>query len=778
MHADEPSTIPAPARRPRPRHTIAALAALVLLLAVLPGRMAAAAPPDGSVRTFESDEVGSVPADCSALEGTDPATVSDELAHESERSLRVRDESAEAATGLLCAAPPQQGAYLSFQVHPRSLEGFTVDLVGESLRPTGHPANALFRLTVRSDGSIEWYEQWTATWRELAPAGTVALGTWSQVELAVPSDNAAVRVSVDGEYVGSAGSTIGNNSGQYNEVIALGGFAVSTGADDVGASGDDVFLDDVVHGTPDSTPPAAVGTAPFDISGTTTIDDSGEQVGFPLGGVTIPEDDGTTRLLIPYSGHEDAIDESGFLLGLSDDLGASWSSGEDLNPMPDASGITLTRLRSGDLIAVDYNAFMVPGTDERQATVETAVSDDGGESWTQRTGRLTTPEPMRPIGSSSPRPGTELAGFVLLHTLLEDPDGTLYMSAYGYYEDDENYRQILLVSHDGGVNWSVAGTVAVADPEQSEVTAYDGPSEGAVERLADGSLLMVMRTGWHLPMISSRSTDDGATWSEPTPIEVGPAGQALESVQPTLERLPTGELLLMAGRPGLVLTVSESGLGDDWSVPVGVDYANSENGSFTVIDPMNVVVAGDRGRVEPWEVWSRQVAIDPPCDTTITGDHEGRLTAGAGGLCLVDASVDGPIRVADGGRLIIQDSEITGAVTSTGASTVSICGSVIEGPVTIDGTEGGVSLGDTTSGCDPSALSAPLRIQGSAGPVTLDRSTVDGRVVISGNTSTQSTVLSGLTVHGALTCTGNAATPTDAGVSLEGAGYRTGQCAG
>src|SRR5690606_29894019 len=146
-------------------------------------------------------------------------------------------------------------------------------------------------------------------------------------------------------------------------------------------------------------------------------------------------------------------------------------------------------------------------------------------------------------------------------------------------------------------------------------------------------------------------------------------------------RLPTGELLLMAGRPGLVLTVSESGLGDDWSVPVGVDYANSENGSFTVVDPMNVVVAGDRGRVEPWEVWSRQVAIDPPCDTTITGDHEGRLTAGAGGLCLVDASVDGPIRVADGGRLIIQDSEITGAVTATGASTVSICGSVIDGPV-------------------------------------------------------------------------------------------------
>src|SRR5699024_12709166 len=149
--------------------------------------------------------------------------------------------------------------------------------------------------------------------------------------------------------------------------------------------------------------------------------------------------------------------------------------------------------------------------------------------------------------------------------------------------------------------------------------------------LADGSLLMVMRTGWHLPMINSRSIDDGLTWSEPHEIEVGPAGQALLSVQPTLERLPTGELLLMVGRPGLVMTVSESGLGDDWSVPVGIDYANSENGSFTVLDPTTVVAAGDRGRVEAREVWSRDVNNDPSCGRAITGTHDGGVPAGEGG---------------------------------------------------------------------------------------------------------------------------------------------------
>src|SRR5699024_12602467 len=167
---------------------------------------------------------------------------------------------------------------------------------------------------------------------------------------------------------------------------------------------------------------------------------------------------------------------------------------------------------------------------------------------------------------------------------------------------------------------SVTATVAEADPEQTDVQAYEGPAEGALERLSDGSLLMLERDVWGLPWISSITFDDGVTWSEPQEIEVGPAGQDLLSVQPTLERLPTGELLLLVGRPGLVMTVSESGLGDDWSVPVGIDYVNSENGSFTVLDPTEVVVAGDRGRAAPWGAGSRSVTIDPTRDATTTGN--------------------------------------------------------------------------------------------------------------------------------------------------------------
>src|SRR5699024_10145901 len=166
---------------------------------------------------------------------------------------------------------------------------------GESRLPTGQPANAQFRLAMRDDGSIEWYEQWTATWRELAPAGSVSLGEWSQVEVAVPSDNAAARVSVDGEYMGSAGPTVGNNSSRTNATTALTGIAFTTVASGAAAVNDDVFIDDVTFGTAESTPPEAVGTAPFDISGTTTVEAGGEQVGFPNPGVVVPHEDGRSE---------------------------------------------------------------------------------------------------------------------------------------------------------------------------------------------------------------------------------------------------------------------------------------------------------------------------------------------------------------------------------------------------------------------------------------------------------------------------------------------------
>lgn len=729
-----------------------------------------------SALTFESDQIGGLPADCSTPSGYLPAAVSDAQASEGNRSLRLHDTSTTASVGVTCTAPGQQGAYLRFEMNPNALQGFTFDLIGRSLVSTGQPANSLFRFAVRADGGIQWYDtSTTATWRELAPAGTVALDQWNQVEVAVPADHAAARVSVGGVHVGSAGSTIGNNSKTHNSVEAITGVLFSTSGSGAAGNNDDVFVDDVLFDTPDNTPDSAVGTAPFNIADAVTVDSGDSDLFGPIPPVVVQHDEGK-RVLLGYAGHPDATNASGTLLAASDDGGSTWFDGKEFNAMPDIQGETFSTLRNGNLLAVNFHTYMVEGSGDRKAGMETAISSDGGKTWTHRTGLMTTPEPMSPLGPSE-RPGTTLGGFGPMHTVVEDPDGTLYMSAYGFYQQDtdpvKKYRTILMVSEDGGVNWSVRSTVATV---QEGETGTSGPCEAALERLADGSLLMVMRNGWYAPMTSVRSYDNGVTWTRPEQIKVGPAAQNLQSVQPTLELLPTGELLLMVGRPGLTMLISRSGLGDDWTVPVGVDYANSENGAFVVLDPSTILVAGDRGRVKPFEIWSRRVTIDQPCDRVVTGTFDGPLTVGEGGLCLRDAKVNGSVTVSDGGRLIVQGSTIAGPVTTTRASTVSVCASTVTGPLQVTGTTHNVAIGDITSGCDPSTVSGPTTIKGTSGQVVIDKSEITGPLTVDANESQLATTLAGVVVHGPLSCSGNTVAPTDAGVPTIVGGAAKGQC--
>jgi hypothetical protein len=339
------------------------------------------------------------------------------------------------------------------------------------------------------------------------------------------------------------------------------------------------------------------------------------------------------------------------------------------------------------------------------------------------------------------------------------------------------YRSVLLVSHNGGLDWSIQGTIATDDPAMDSTSGYQGPCEAVIERLADGSFLAVIRQGGYLPMTYTRSTDNGQTWTPQQQVETGPKAQPLYSVFPTMELMPTGELVLLAGRAGMVLTVSKDGRGDDWSTPVGIDYTNSENGAFTALDSSTILVLGDRGRVSPWAVWARSVGIDQPCAQVVTGTHNGPLTAGAGGLCLDGATVNGPVTVTGGGRLVVQNSKISGPVSASGASVVALCDASVSGPVTVRDTADNVSIGDTTRGCDPDTITGPLSVTGTQGHVVIDRAAVGGPATITGTASSAAAVLAGVAVHGPLSCSGNAAFPTDSGVASTVTGPSRGQCA-
>jgi hypothetical protein len=555
-----------------------------------------------TTRGFETDTVGTVPAGCSTPATRGAGAVSSTRAHTGTRSLRIDDTSSSLLYVVSCPAAPREGAYLSFEVYPAALpHGFSFDVMGTTLLSPSTPVSA-FHFNIAPNGLLQWYDG--GAWRPLAPAGTAPVGQWSKVEVSVPADNSAAHITVSGTYAGSGGPAIGNNATSHNAVTALTGYQFASNG--TSTTGDDVFVDDVSFGAAADTPSTAIGTDVFGVGMASTIDDVG-QVQLPSSDVVVPHGSGQ-RILADTPAHSDSSHTTGNRMWYSDDGGVTWASWQSHNPMPDDPSLFLTLLSNGDLLAVNYHTYMVGGS-TTQAHVETAVSHDNGSTWTTHTGLLTTTTAQQSLGSSE-RSGVALGGFVVVHSVIEDSSGTLYLSAYGKLSGDTKYRQVLLSSTNGGVDWGIRGTIATADPGMVGTSGYEGPCEGAVEILADGSMLAVMRNGSYLPMTYSRSTDDGATWSTPADVSVGPSGQPLYSVFPTMKLLSSGKLVLLVGRPGLVLTVSADGQGDDWSTPVGIDYVNSENSAFTPLSGSEILVLGDRGRVSPWQVWARAITID------------------------------------------------------------------------------------------------------------------------------------------------------------------------
>jgi photosystem II stability/assembly factor-like uncharacterized protein len=567
------------------------------VLTILGAGVAMAQP---QVRTFEDEPVGAVPAGCVTPEGAAPAEVSDLLGYRSAKSLRINDQATDRMVRVACAQPAQQGAELTFQLFPNSLpNGLGVDLLGEVRDIAGQ--SPVFHLSVTADGAIKWWDAWA--WSTVAPPGTVPVGRWSTVRLVVPGDNSAVRVFVDGRDAGEGGPV------GIRQVTSISGFGFSSFG--TAPAGDEVFLDDVGFGPTVHVPPRHV---PFVAGEPTLIAEAPTPVQMPNTAVLVPRADGGSRVLLSYPEHHDDSAGAGNEYVYSDDGGQTWTSAQAANPMPDAPSFGMTRLRDGSLLAVNYHTYMTPGSDNRLAEVDSAVSTDNGTTWTRRAGSMTAPEPMRPIADITDRPGVPLGGFVLTHSVLELDDGTLLQAGYGYYANDPKYRQIVLASTDHGLNWTLRATVAY-DPDLSPSPSFEGYCEGAIERTADGSLLIVMRTGSYLQSYTARSTDNGATWSPPEPMTAGPDDEPVAGIYPTMTRLANGALVLLVGRPGLSMLLSPDGTGDTWTRPTTVDYQNSANGTFLVLDDEHLLAFGDRGpnwgrpTPDPYQVWVRPVRI-------------------------------------------------------------------------------------------------------------------------------------------------------------------------
>jgi hypothetical protein len=85
----------------------------------------------------------------------------------------------------------------------------------------------------------------------------------------------------------------------------------------------------------------------------------------------------------------------------------------------------------------------------------------------------------------------------------------------------------------------------------------------------------------------------------------------------------------------------------------------------------------------------------PQCTQTITAPHAGELRVTSGTTCVTGTSVKGPVVVEKGASLVARKATLA-SITSTGAASIEIVDSTVEGAARITGTSGHVTLFGTT----------------------------------------------------------------------------------
>ncbi|MFF2851764.1 ParB/Srx family N-terminal domain-containing protein [Streptomyces sp. NPDC058001] len=146
------------------------------------------------------------------------------------------------------------------------------------------------------------------------------------------------------------------------------------------------------------------------------------------------------------------------------------------------------------------------------------------------------------------------------------------------------------------------------------------------------------------------------------------------------------------------------------------------------------------------------VPSTPACTTTVTGTRSGPLTVDKGVTCLDRALVNGPVTVRAGASLVSNGSTLKGPLSAVGARTLQLCGTRVNGPVSVTASTGPVRLGGI--GCTANTLAAPVALVGNGGGVQL----------------------SGNTIGGPLACVGNQPAPVDAGRPNQVRSVKSGQC--
>lgn len=254
---------------------------------------------------------------------------------------------------------------------------------------------------------------------------------------------------------------------------------------------------------------------------------------------------------------------------LSQDGGRTWSAPwvviDDHDAMLNVMSPALTRLADGRLLlAYSWRSGGNPHPGYAIASGEAArrvrISADEGQSWSDPV-RITPDDGGYHTGCHD-RAYTLPSGRVLVqcHSRFDQPGPPATwrrMTTWLAYSDDQ------------GQSWHAATRL-------DEPRSPKGFAEGSLVQRGDGSLLMVLRTTLGQAFYTE-STDDGATWSPPSPSGIiTPAAPTL------LARLPHADDLLLVwnsnynpdaeyqGRCPLLCAVSRDG-GRTWGLPKALE---------------------------------------------------------------------------------------------------------------------------------------------------------------------------------------------------------------
>ncbi|MGO4603845.1 exo-alpha-sialidase [Terrabacter sp. 2YAF2] len=331
------------------------------------------------------------------------------------------------------------------------------------------------------------------------------------------------------------------------------------------------------------------------------------------------------------------------------------------------------------------------------------TSRDNGATWSTFTGTARLPF---------------AADLFLFHRgIVQARDGALLATTYVVRSGRKTYDVELMRSADGGMTWTWVSTMA----EGNDSVANEGRDEATMIRVPNGDLVAVLRqdapifpavcTGAVVgdPLLITRSSDDGLTWSPPAPLNVpGVAPSLISSADPHLLVTPRGQLALSFGRPGTQVLFSQDGTGRTWTPPT-TTYADRTSGytSLVSVGDNRLLQFGDMGSnwcftgtaPRPVGIWSREIDVAPPDgrridvrrlvasgQARISTDMVDRLTSASGPAAVVDGSIEpdaGAVRRARSGTLTL---DLGGLSTLTGASLVlPVPGSSANAAVSSDG---------------------------------------------------------------------------------------------